>query len=171
MAITGEQLKRAFQNSDNVELLEQAIHQGFDINEKDFLGSTILMFASVDGRPQCVKLLLQHNADPNIISFYDCTSLMLASSSNVECLKLLLQAGANIHHKQNGHWTPLMRASLAGRVDCVQCLLEAGIDPLSVDEKGRTSSMIAREKGYLDLADLIDNYNEPIKSALEINEY
>lgn len=168
--ITLDQLKRAFRLSDDVDLLEQAINQGFDIHGKDFLGSTILMTAS-DGRPRCVKLLLKHNADPNIIGFYDCTPLMLASSSDVECLHLLLQAGANIHHKQNGYWTPLMRASFAGHLDCVRYLLDAGIYPYAVDDKGRTASMIAREKGHLAVAEFIENYTEPIKGALETEDY
>lgn len=167
--ITFDQLARSFLTSDNVELLERAIQQGFDVNAKDLFYGTLLNVACFFRRRHCVKVLLENHADPNSYSF--CSALMMASVSDVECLKLVLQAGADVNFKESGYWTPLMRASITGRLDCVECLLEAGIDPLSVDNKGKTASQIARENGHLEVADFIDSYSGPIKSALEYNEY
>lgn len=49
--------------------------------------------------------------------------------------------------------------------------LDSGIYPLCIDDKGRTALMVVREKGHLDVAEFIDNFAEPIKSDLVIEEY
>jgi uncharacterized protein len=166
-----DDLIQAIRYSDNVDLVKYALQQGFDVNSKSSFIGTLLMEACYYERNRCVELLLDHGADPNVIDFFKCTALMLASTSNVKCIQLLLRANADLSLYQNT-WTPLMRASQAGRLDCVQCLLEAGIDPSSVYQDGRTASMIARDKGHIEVAELIDNYSEElVKSALEIEDY
>lgn len=169
--VTYAQLAQSLRNSDNIELFEEAQTQGFDFNTKELFDSNLLMKACAYGRSQSVKFLLDHGVDPNVIDFFNCSALIIAASSDVECIQLLLSAGANLSYSQKT-WTPLMRASLAGRLDCVQCLLDAGINPSSVYRDGRTASMIARDKGHIAVAEFIENYsNEPVKSALEIEEY
>lgn len=169
--ITYFQLERSLTNNDKIELFEEAQKQGFDFNSKGLFGGTLLMDACHYKRPQSVKFLLDHGADPNLIDSFNCSALIIASSSDVECIQLLLLAGTDLSYSQTT-WTPLMRASLAGRLDCVRCLLDAGINPSSVYRDGRTASMIARDKGHITISEFIENYsNEPIKSALEMEEY
>jgi ankyrin repeat protein len=167
--ITFNDLQRAFKDSDHVELLQQALQEGFDINKKQLLSHTILIDACYYGRSQCVELLLKHGADPNIINFFGYTPLLYASN-NLACIKLLIQAKADLKYKSQ-NWTPLMQASENGDLACVQYLLDAGMEPSDLDNRGRTASMIAREKGHLELAEFIDTYDQPVKSALEFDEY
>lgn len=164
----------AFKQADNVELLGRAIEQGFNINEFH-MGGTLLSIACYYGRIKCVRLLLEHNASPNIIGLFGDAPLKKAVTnpefSNVECVRLLIDVGANINYKSTNGTDALMQSARIGKLDCVQYLLDAGADSLAVDWTGKTASMIARDNGYLEIADLIDNYGEPIKSALEVDDY
>lgn len=55
----------AFYN--NIDLLEQLINQGANINAKDYIGYTALHFACQEDHIESVKLLLLNNADVNIV--------------------------------------------------------------------------------------------------------
>lgn len=47
---------------------------------------------------------------------------------SVECTRLLLDAGANVNHKNKDGITPLHRAAEYERPDCATLLLEKGAD-------------------------------------------
>lgn len=169
--ITFDNLNDAFKRGDDVDMLRRAIEEGFDINGK-YYGFTLLLTASTYGRVECIRLLLENNSDPNIADPMDCSPLMEASANSAECMRLLVNAGADIHYVNPGYYTPLMRSARSGKLDCVQFLLDAGVDPSLTTCNGCTASMLAREKGYYEVVDFIDNYiSEPIKGALESEEY
>ncbi|TVU13757.1 hypothetical protein EJB05_37183, partial [Eragrostis curvula] len=62
-------------------------------------GRTPLFFAASKGRPQALGILLDHGADPNRIKDNSFSPLMMAcgGSRSLECIKLLLQAGADVN--------------------------------------------------------------------------
>lgn len=163
-------LQLAFKERDAVDLLERAIQQGLNIHKTVFISHTLLIEACYYGRSRCVELLLKQGADPDVVNFFGHTALFYAIPS-IECIKLLIQANADVHYTSPDQNTFLMRASEIGSLEAIQYFLEAGLDPLSTDKKGRNASQIARENGYLDVADFIDNYFQPIKSALEFADY
>lgn len=89
-----------------------------------------------------VELLLAHRADPNLgvnTNTYTPT-IWFASRGNVEGIKHMLEAGADINGKgTNERWTPLIAAARLGRTDAVRFLLEKGADVTATDYKGRTA--------------------------------
>ncbi|KAG8433363.1 hypothetical protein GDO86_017589, partial [Hymenochirus boettgeri] len=65
-----------------------------------------------------------------------------------EVAKLLLENGAHVNGSQScSDWNPLHQASLMGRTDILQLLLEHGADKECVDDFGITPTFIAAQYG------------------------
>jgi len=68
------------------------------------------------------------------------TPLMHAShEGHHEVVKLLLRLGASMHNRDTDGMQALHLAAQVGSLECVRALLEAGSDPLSLDEFNRTA--------------------------------
>ncbi|MCL7043873.1 hypothetical protein MKW94_023091, partial [Papaver nudicaule] len=91
---------------------------------------TALQTAACIGLPDAIKVLLDHGANPNVVTPHGMLrplmSVILAKSW--ECVELLLQAGADSNAVSCGN-TPLTFAARDGPVDVIKRLLEAGADP------------------------------------------
>lgn len=82
-----------------------------------------------------------------------------ASEGHLECIKLLLAAGAD-HKPAEGalHWTPLHWATQQapdGHAQCVAALLAAGADPLARDVFGGVPLHFAATRGHLGAVHLL----------------
>jgi len=55
-----------------------------------------------------------------------------------EAVKLLLERGANVHHKAKKDYTPLHHAACSGNIEMVEALLNAGADIESQSHIGMT---------------------------------
>ncbi|XP_005094423.1 ankyrin-1 [Aplysia californica] len=130
-----------------------------DVNARDSSGYTALMFAAENGHPCCVEALLQCGAQPDIRNEEGETALLLAIPHCVYCVKLLLEAQADVEvcHPlikaaatctddtivrllidrgadvnaaySDGYDSPLMAAVKAGNARFVKVLLDHGADP------------------------------------------
>ncbi|XP_044972070.1 poly [ADP-ribose] polymerase tankyrase-1-like [Hordeum vulgare subsp. vulgare] len=120
------------------------LYKGADVSAANPRG-TALHVAAMRGCPEVVRVLLRHGADPNKVAsrvFTPLVSSLLGGS--VECMKLLIEAGANVHAGGFTGATPLLLAcSRRGNVGFVKCLLKAGADPNLPDELGRLPIEIA----------------------------
>lgn len=76
--------------------LEEAIANDPDsIDETDAMGRTPLLWAAARGDHQAVQILLDHNADPNVMDMYFAPPVSYAADrGHTLCVKLLLEAGA-----------------------------------------------------------------------------
>jgi ankyrin repeat protein len=93
--------------------------------------------AAVTGNSQIAKLLLKHGANPNGAG--DTPPLhRAASAGHVEMIKLLLEAGADIHRRITGDWAShpqaIHKAVDSGKLAAVELLLKKGADPNADDE-------------------------------------
>ncbi|MXX14699.1 MAG: ankyrin repeat domain-containing protein [Gemmatimonadetes bacterium] len=81
------------------------------------MGRTPLLFALLYDRTQCAKMLLDQGADYfSLANDQGKTLLMVAAERrNIEGLKLLLHAGANIFAQDNRGWTALTYAAFGNR--------------------------------------------------------
>ncbi|KAK8702084.1 hypothetical protein V6N13_020454 [Hibiscus sabdariffa] len=100
-------------------LLKVLISRGADVDAKP-AAVTPLQFAAAEGKSDCVKL--------NTISDDDICPLMLATKVSMECVKLLLKAGADPNISSTG-LRPLHLAAYKGDTEIIKCLLTAGADP------------------------------------------
>ncbi|KAK9035430.1 hypothetical protein V6N11_077470 [Hibiscus sabdariffa] len=109
-------------------LLKVLISRGADVDAKP-AAVTPLQFAVRDGKSDCVKVLLENNANLNTNSDDDICLLMLAiAQGSMECLTLLLKAGADPNISSTG-LRPLDLAAYKGDTEIIKCLLTAGADP------------------------------------------
>ncbi|CAM0874120.1 unnamed protein product [Alopecurus aequalis] len=126
------------------ELAMLLLYKGADVGAANPRG-TPLHVAAARAHSDVVGVLLRHGADPNKVA--SCVFTPLVSSlagGSLECMKLLIQAGANVNAGGFSGATPLFLAcSRRGTAPLVKCLLEAGADPNASDELGRLPIEIA----------------------------
>ena len=82
----------------NTEAVKQLLEAGTDVNAKNNLGDTPLMWAARYGRTETIKLLLEKGADVNRENRHGNTALLFAAyEGSTEMVKLLLEAGADVN--------------------------------------------------------------------------
>lgn len=104
------------------------------------------------GKPQVVKLLLEHGADKNGKDNYGQSLVMTAASNHhVEVLKQLIAAGADINAANQYRITPLAVAAEQGHLDEVNLLVAAGANVNARDTAGSTALSVAILRGYTEI--------------------
>ena len=76
-----------------------------------------------------------------------------AREGEVDVVKVLLAAGADVEAKDEDGRTALHRAARAGHGDIVKVLIEGGADVEAQEKDGRTPRDVAKHKGILRLLD------------------
>jgi len=86
-----------------------------------------LKMASIAGKLDVVKLLIEVGVDINAKDIYGDTALIYASAYNhKEIVEILIEVGADISIKNNIFFTALKYASKKGHKDIVKLLIKAG---------------------------------------------
>ena len=85
----------------NLDLLRWLIAEGADVDAQDKKGYAALHFSVQENKPDCVKLLLDNKANPNIQDKYGNTPAAVAvvnwkAGENFNNLKALVDAGADL---------------------------------------------------------------------------
>ncbi|KAM0884681.1 hypothetical protein ACQ4PT_030823 [Festuca glaucescens] len=133
---------------------------------------TPLHIAASYGKTSVLKILLDHHADPNRVSEVSGTPLVtalhstkygLSESDSLECVKLLVKAGANVNYANPN--TPLVVATMCGLTDCIKYLLEAGANPNISDKQGRMPIQIAASFGRRSHVDILFPFTSPIRAV------
>ena len=100
----------------------------YNSSTEQFAGISTLMSATASNDIDGVRFFSK--AGPSVINQRNkggATSLHIACrEGNFEIAKILIENGANTNIVDNEGWSPLMRASLAGKEDIVEILLKGG---------------------------------------------
>lgn len=114
--------------------------------------STALIKAAGNGHAAIVKLIQERryvNSDMKNRNGF--TALMMASFNGyTDCVKYLLEAGADIELNDNSSFTALMHASSKGHTGVVNILCERGAGTEAKDSRGLTALMKASFNGHTD---------------------
>ena len=105
-----------------------------------------------------VKLLLDHDADPNyILKEHNETALHVAIAwkENIDIVKILLDYGADPNIPDIDNETALMNASEYGRTEMAKLLLDYGADPNIRDINGTTALILASNRGHIEIVELL----------------
>jgi ankyrin repeat protein len=138
------------------------IDKGADVNFLVEEGGTPLMGAARCLKPRLIEFLLSKGAQPNKKGDGDFFPLACPFQPNVEavdkqieCIRLLVSAGAGINDHTDSGATPLMNAAWYGNTQAAEELLRLGADAKLRDNRGRTAAMLASERHHDELAKLL----------------
>jgi ankyrin len=145
--------------SSNVEAARVLIKHGADVNARErWREQTALMWAAAESQPEMVKELIRRGAEVDLRSHVNqwprevtaepriqwrpaggLTALLYASRQGcLECVKYLVEAGANPNLADPKGVTPLIMAATNFNFDVAAYLLRNGADPNKWDWWGRT---------------------------------
>ena len=126
---------------ENLEKCRILLAKGASLTLRDNrkFGDTPLIYAVASNNHSIVKLLLDHDADVDMVGKIAQTALHAASQWGFEDLiPILLRHGSNIEAKEVDGVRPLHSACLSGNAKrIVKLLLDAGADANAVDDSGR----------------------------------
>ena len=145
----------------DVALIKSLIDAGADLAALDEAGETALMHAAHAGHLEAVKTLLAAGATPDFKSEQGWTALAKAAyNAETECgypqvLAALHAAGAELDTRIFFGITPLMLAAGGGDAGVVEWLINNGADVLAANDGGRTARLMANDKFYVDVINLL----------------
>ncbi len=117
------------------------------INARNNVQRTPLIAAALGGNISAVNFLLKYGADPDLKDRWDDEALFLAQSNDhLEVMITLVEAGAAIDAQKIDMTTLFFVAVEAGKVRCVEKLLDKGVDRSGQNQDGLRASQIANAK-------------------------
>jgi ankyrin repeat protein len=146
----------------DVAALSRFLDDGFPINAGNEVGYTALMGASRGESVEMIQMILSRGGQAALADKRGYTALHWAVAQapvdparQLQCVRMLIDAGADTNARNEGAITPLMNAAWFGCRDSVTELLKRGADASVRDAKGRTARENASERGHKDIAELL----------------
>jgi len=119
----------------------------FDINQKNNLCKTPLMFAAEHSKSKLVDFLIKKGADIHQEDNEGNTALFYRSyRSDKGVFKTLIDAGSDINHQNKLGNTPLINEFNKKNIDTINLLISRGADPFLSNLKGKTIEDIMNRK-------------------------
>ncbi|XP_068435979.1 kinase D-interacting substrate of 220 kDa B isoform X1 [Clinocottus analis] len=135
----------------NLEILQELIKRGANVNLDDVDCWTALISAAKEGHIEVVKELLENNANLEHRDMGGWTALMWgAYKGRTEVVQLLLEKGANPNITGQYSVYPIIWASGRGHAEIVHLLLQHGAKVNCSDKYGTTPLIWASRKGHFD---------------------
>lgn len=144
--------------------INRLINKGADLNNKDIVGATPLIYAVANNKKEAVKALLHFSPDLDIRTDNGESALHVATKNNyIDLAELLIRDSANINIRDEINCTPLHFAALYNYYYMTDLLIyyEADIDPETLD--GITPLMAAVWSGNAEIADIL------IRNGADVN--
>jgi ankyrin repeat protein len=155
-----QELFAAAQSGDAAKV-KTLLDSGVAHSATDEAGETALMHAAHGGHVAAVQVLIAAGADVNARSPQGWTAVAKAAYNGetergyVEVIEVLHEAGASLDEHIFFGITPLMLAAGGGDAPVVEWLINAGADVLATNEGGRTARLMANDKFYVDVINLL----------------
>jgi ankyrin repeat protein len=158
--------------TDDVKGLQALIAQGVDVKRPgaNSQGRTLLFSAATAGKIALMDVVLKAGVDPNAKDENGMTALRdvaWTGKNQVNVMKRLVAAKADVNLVADDGWTPLIQAMYAEPAEAVpmaQVLLQAGADASIVNGEGNSALMLAADR---DIPALIPAL---VKGGANINE-
>lgn len=116
------------------------------------LRSSPLVFASMTGDLETVKLLLAHGADPEAAAGGNTPISQAVTFGYPDVVRALIAAGASVSMRESSGINLLHWAAITGRPELIPTLVQAGVPINATDENGYTPLMYAATIDFGDTA-------------------
>ena len=146
----GHRLVKAALDGD-LENVKSLLEKKVNANKIDLIThQSPLLAAAQNGRAEVIKLLLEHQANPNLKLKLPLSPLLIACErGNLEAVKLLISARADVQFSGAKGYTPLMLASAHGHAEIARVLLASGASLNARSNHGTTPLMFAVQYNQL----------------------
>jgi len=129
---------------DNVQVVQQLLSSGSELDARDPSGSTALLVAARANSVGAAKALIEAGADVNAKDqIQDSAYLYSGARGHLDILKMTLAHGADLKSTNRYGGTALIPAAERGHVDTVETLIEAGVAVDHVNNLGWTALLEA----------------------------
>jgi hypothetical protein len=83
--------------------------------------------------------------------------MFAVTNMHTDSVKALLEHGADVNTRNNDGCTALILAASSGEIEIVRALLSKGADVSArLTQTGKTALMLAKEKGYSEIIQLLE---------------
>lgn len=152
-------LFEAIIHGDDVDGVRDALVAGFDANECDQWGWTLVHRAAANNRPGVIHVLVEHHARVEQRSSIGWAPLHLAAiSGSPRATQALLDCGSSPVVENATGETPLHFIAISRNLEVATILLAAGADPKIPNHEGESPVSLARAKGLDPLVNLFERY-------------
>lgn len=144
----------------NMDICEDFLEAGMDINCRDSAGTPMLCIAARSGKKETIEWLVKNGAEINAISKDRGYSAVMDAvwKMNSEIVELLIKLGANLNFVSNDGQTALIVATGSSNTKICEMLVKNGADPCYKDHMGMSALDYARLFKKNALVDLYQEY-------------
>ena len=146
---------------DNISKIDRMIERGICLNYMDYSMKctpliTSIIYVNQTSNMEAIMKLIDGGADVNFANINNDSALIFACYfQNIDIVKLLIRAGANINHQNNYGYTPLMIAqnclnynefthdNINNILEIMNLLIDSGVDINLMNKKNNNSILIA----------------------------
>jgi hypothetical protein len=152
---------------EDMDSVRNCIRYGVDVNDIDEYGFVPLIEAAIVENTQITKLLLEHQAIPNLQDVTGGTALhWAAENNNVELCRMLLRAGANPNAYNFAGQPVLVMPTLRQQTELRQLLLQAGADNAFAQDYIQTK-LLGHMFELVGTANIVDPLNQFVEVDFE----
>jgi ankyrin repeat protein len=149
--------------NESLEDIERHLKQGADPDTIDFIGTTSLMLAAINGNVEITDLLLEYDADVNLADIEGMTALLYALLySNDSIAAKLLPLVDEIDHQNTNGFTALMFIAQTENLSFAQYAIERGANVNHTNRLGVSPVMYAAAFGNFYMIELLHFYGAEI---------
>ncbi|QQR49574.1 ankyrin repeat domain-containing protein [bacterium] len=130
---------------------------GINVDAKNVDDDTALSLAVINGEAECVRVLLVHGADADVLECDQGTLLhMVARKGYIICLEELLKRPlTNVNVQDCYGNTPLHHAAAKGHIECILELMQHGADVTLANNDGQVPLQFAELKGHVACVEIL----------------
>lgn len=123
-----------------------------------------------EGNAGVLTVLLQRGARPDAGAGETPALFAAAAANHTECIRVLLEAGADINVRNTKGSTPLMAAAFHGKLDALRQLLDAGADRHLRNNDNTNAEGFAKVRGSPEAVEMLSQNADEIFSYTRMGD-
>jgi cytohesin len=141
------------------EIVHLLLEAGADVTRLSLSGHTLLHLAATSGSVELTREMIKAGLRPDdlgsigVTPVQYCANMLKPEEGVLDCIRVLIQAGADLSIRARDGITAVTFAAAAGNVEVVRLLLAAGAPASSADDCGQTAFHHAAKHGHADVVE------------------